>query len=223
MSKILVVEDDPNLLSVLTKMLTDERYTVDSVSSAEDARSYLTSVSYDLVILDRHLPDADGLQICMEYRGNGGKAPILFLTGKDTTKDKVTGLEAGADDYLTKPFSTEELISRVRALLRRPPVLHSKTIQARDLVLDPSTHSVTRKGEPIHLYPREFALLELFMLNPARVFSPDEILNRAWPTDKEASIETLRQTILRLREKVETDKKEPLIQTVRGVGYRLNP
>src|SRR5260221_784003 len=112
-------------------MLTDERYTVDSVSTALDARSYLSEVTYDLVILDRHLPDADGVEICLEYRGKGGKAPILFLTGRDTTKDKVTGLDAGADDYLTKPFSNEELLSRVRALLRRQPAMHTKTIEAR--------------------------------------------------------------------------------------------
>ena len=137
--------------------------------------------------------------------------------------DKVTGLESGADDYLTKPFDMRELLSRVRAILRRPPVVGYKTIQVRDIELDPVEHTVKMAGSELKLYPKEFSLLQLFMLHPKQVFSADDLLDRVWPTDSEASIETVRQTILRLRQKVERDTESPLIQTVRGFGYRLEP
>lgn len=223
MAKILVVEDDTSLLAVVERVLRDEKYVVDTVSLVDDARAYLKSVQYDLVVLDWNLPDGSGMDLCHEYRKEGGATPILFLTGHDSVNDKITGLDAGADDYLTKPFEVRELLSRVRAILRRPPQVKYRKLTARDLEMDPVKHTVTRADEVLKLYPKEFSLLELFLLHPQQVFSVDDLLNRVWPTDAEASVETVRQTILRLRQKVETDKNKPLIQTVRGVGYRLEP
>ncbi len=223
MAKILLVDDDESLVAVIEKVLLDEKYVVDKVFTGADANSYMTAVNYDLIILDWNLPDAVGTDICLDYRNSGGKTPILFLTGKASIDSKVSGLDSGADDYLTKPFAMGELLSRVRALLRRPVEVRRSTITARDIVLDPRTHTITKSGADLKLYPKEFSLLELFLLHPNQVFSVDDLLNRVWPTDGDASIETVRQTILRLRQKIENDEKNPLIQTIRGVGYRLQP
>ncbi len=223
MSKILIVEDDESIANVVKDALSGSKYTVDMVYRGADARAYLTSITYDLIIFDWELPDCTGIQLCNEYRAGGGFAPVLFLTGRDAVPDRITGLDSGADDYLTKPFDVRELLSRVRALLRRPPAVTHKTIKARNIELDPVNHVVTLAGPEIKLYPKEFALLELFMRNPQRVFSPDDLLTKVWPTDSDASIETVRTTILRLRQKVEADPDNPLIRTIRGVGYRLEP
>ena len=223
MAKLLIVDDDENLVSVIEKVLIDEKYVVDKVFTGADARAYMQGINYDLIILDWHLPDAVGIDICLAYRGAGGKTPVLFLTGEGALDAKVSGLDAGADDYLTKPFAMGELLSRVRALLRRPLEVRHATISARDIVLDPRTHTITKGGVDLKLYPKEFSLLELFLLHPHQVFSVDDLLNRVWPTDGDASVETVRQTILRLRQKIENEEKNPLIQTIRGVGYRLQP
>lgn len=223
LAKLLVVEDDTELATLVVSSLTDAQYTVDVVHNAKDATAYVQSVTYDLLVLDWQLPDGTGLDICMEYRRAKGTGAVLFLTGRSEMNDKVTGLDAGADDYLTKPFDMRELLSRVRALLRRPPVATYKTIVVRDIELDPVEHSVKMAGAELKLYPKEFSLLQLFMLHPKQVFSADDLLDRVWPTDSDASIETVRQTILRLRQKVERESEAPLIQTVRGFGYRLEP
>jgi OmpR-family two-component system manganese-sensing response regulator len=148
------------------------------VHNAKDATAYVHSVTYDLLILDWELPDGTGLDICLEYRRAKGTGGVLFLTGRSHINDKLTGLESGADDYLTKPFDMRELLSRVRAILRRPPVVGYKTITVRDIELDPVEHSVKMAGSELKLYPKEFSLLQLFMLHPKQVFSPDDLLNR---------------------------------------------
>lgn len=224
MAKILVVEDDESLGPVVEQVLSDERHLVDRVLNVADCKAYLDSVTYDLLVIDWNLPDGTGVDVCMEYRRKGGTSPVLMLTGRTDVDDKVSGLDAGADDYLTKPFHTRELVSRVRALLRRPPTVTNKILTARDITLDPLGHTVKRGDEVLKLYPKEFTLLELFMRNPNRLFSANDLLDRVWPTDSDASVETVRTTIQRLRQRVESeDSKEPLIQTVRGVGYRLQP
>ena len=210
MSKILIVEDDVPIAQVVKDSLSDSKYTVDMVHCGADARAYLGSMTYDLIIFDWQLPDCTGIELCNEYRASGGAAPVLFLTGRNAVPDRITGLDSGADDYLTKPFDVRELMSRVRALLRRPPNVTHKTIKTRNIELDPVNHVVTIAGPEIKLYPKEFSLLELFMA-------------KVWPTDSDASIETVRTTILRLRQKVENDPNNPLIRTIRGVGYRLEP
>jgi len=217
----LIVEDEAAIAQVVKDALSDSKHTVDMVHCGADARAYLHSVDYDLIIFDWQLPDCTGIDLCNEYRAGGGLSPILFLTGRGTVPDRIAGLDSGADDYLTKPFDVRELLSRVRALLRRPPAVTYKAIKVRNLELDPVNHVMTIAGSEIKLYPKEFALLELFMRNPQRVFSADDLLAKVWPTDSDASIETVRTTILRLRQKVELDAENPLIRTVRGVGYRL--
>ncbi|MBS1992941.1 MAG: response regulator transcription factor [Cyanobacteria bacterium SZAS LIN-2] len=223
MSKVLIVEDDQSIAQVVKDALSDSKYTVDMVHRGEDARAYLRSVTYDLIIFDWQLPDCSGIELCNEYRAAGGASPVLFLTGRNAVPDRIVGLDSGADDYLTKPFDVRELLSRVRALLRRPPSVTYKTLKVRNIELDPVNHVVTMAGAEIKLYPKEFSLLELFMRNPQRVFSADDLLAKVWPTDSDASIETARTTILRLRQKVENDAENPLIRTIRGVGYRLEP
>lgn len=223
MPKILIVEDDPAIAESIADALLRERYVVDKVDNFASGESYLTSIDYDVVILDWQLPDGEGPDLCKQYRDAGGTAPILMLTARSSTQDKLTGLDTGADDYLTKPFETGELLARIRALLRRPRVIQTKVVTARGITLD-STSRIVKAGEQeLKLYPKEFALLELLMLNPGKVFSVDDLLDKVWPTDSEASVETVRQTVLRLRQKVETDEGNPLIRTLRNVGYRLDP
>lgn len=221
--KILIVEDDLEMATVVRDSLASNMFMVEMVHTAGDATAYLESVDYDLIILDWNLGDQSGVDVCRKYRLRGGTAPILFLTGKSDIEDKMVGLDSGGDDYLTKPFHAGELIARVRALLRRPHKIDYKPLVVRDLELDTVNHSVKRNGEEIKLYPKEFGLLELFMRNPNRVFSGDYLLGKLWPTDSDASIETVRMTMVRLRQKVEADPQNPLIRTIRGVGYRMDP
>ena len=220
---MLIVEDDTSIANVVKDALSESMHNVDMVHNGADARAYLGSVQYDLIVFDWQLPDCTGIELCNEYRAGGGTAPVLFLTGRNTVPDRITGLDSGADDYLTKPFDVRELLSRVRALMRRPPALTYKGLTVRNIELDPVNHRVSMTGVEVKLYPKEFALLELFMRNPQRVFSADDLLSKVWPTDSEASIETVRTTILRLRQKIENDPENPLLRTVRGVGYRLEP
>ncbi len=223
LSKVLVVEDDLSIAQVLKDALTEAKYMVDLVHNGADARAYLNSVNYDLIVMDWQLPDTTGIALTTEFRAKGGATPVLFLTGRNSVPDRITGLDSGGDDYLTKPFDIRELLSRVRALLRRPTPVTYKALKVRELELDPVQHVVNLNGAEIKLYPKEFSLLELFMRHPQRVFSGDELLNKVWPTDSDASIETVRTTILRLRQKIETDPDNPLVRTIRGVGYRLEP
>ncbi len=223
MSKVLIVEDDVSIAQVVKDALTDAKYMVDMVHNGGDAREYLKSVTYDLIVMDWQLPDTTGIDLTTEFRAAGGTSPVLFLTGRNTVPDRITGLDSGGDDYLTKPFDIRELLSRARALLRRPAPVTYKSLKIRELELDPVQHVVSLNGAQLKLYPKEFSLLELFMRSPQRVFSGDDLLNKVWPTDSDASIETVRTTILRLRQKIETDPDNPFIRTIRGVGYRLEP
>ena len=210
------------MAEVVKDALAGNMFTIEMVHTAGDATAYLESVEYDLIILDWELGDQSGVEVCHTYRQNGGSAPVLFLTGKKEIEDKMVGLDSGGDDYLTKPFHAGELIARVRALLRRPSKINYKPLAIRDLS---SIRSTIRSNGTvsIKLYPKEFSLLELFMRNPQRVFSGDYLLGKVSPTDSEASIETVRMTMVRLRQKVEADPDNPLIRTIRGVGYRLDP
>ena len=223
MSKILIVEDDLAMAEVVKDSLAGNMFVIEMVHTAGDANAYLETIEYDLIILDWNLGGETGLEVCRKYRQRGGSSPILFLTGKNEIEDKMDGLDAGGDDYLTKPFHAGELVARVRALLRRPHKIDYKPLSVRDLELDTVNHTVKRNGVEIKLYPKEFSLLELFMRNPMRVFSGDYLLSKVWPTDSEASIETVRMTMVRLRQKVEDDPSNPLIRTIRGVGYRMDP
>jgi DNA-binding response OmpR family regulator len=222
MAKILIVDDDRALAILVSETLKDNGFVTDAVHSGVEARTYVHMMPYDLLILDWELPDVTGPVLCDEFRGRGLNTPVLFLTGRVGIKDKAAGFASGGDDYLTKPFSVEELVMRVQALLRRPPVIHNKELKVRDIVLEPSSFTATKNGNKINLLPKEFALLEFFMKHPNQLFSVDALIDRVWPTDAEATPETVRVTLMRVRQKVD-DSDKPLIVTIRGVGYRLEP
>lgn len=222
MAKIVVVEDDKDLVALIKGILSIERHTVESVHNGHEAITVLQMYPYDLVILDWMLPGKTGTEICQEYRAKGGTAPILMLTSKATIEDKEAGLDSGADDYLTKPFHPKELSARVRALLRRPQTVVNRTLKAGDVEVDSNQVKVTKAGKEIHLLPKEFALLELFMKYPTQVFSAEALLDRVWASDSSASLDTVRTYIKTLRKKVDSNGRPSLIRTVHGVGYSLN-
>jgi two-component system phosphate regulon response regulator PhoB len=223
MSKILVVEDDPAMAKELVTALEAKDFLVDLTGSGKDADAYMGAALYDLIILDWQLPDTTGIQICRKLRTDKrNNVPILMLTARAQVADKEEGFESGADDYLTKPFSMPELLARVKALLRRPPILKTKQITIRNLSMNVDTREVSKEGQRIDLLPKEFALLEFFMSHPNQIYTTDQVLRHVWPTDVESSPETLRVTMMRLRRKLDFPEDSPLIVTVRGVGYRLD-
>lgn len=221
MAKILLVEDDKMMGKFVTLQLEREHYVVEKVDTGKDALFNLRVHDYDLVILDWMLPDLSGLEVCRTYRNGGGRVPILMLTARGEAQDKVSALDTGADDYLVKPFVTEELGARVRALLRRPNVMTGKTLQVRDLLLDTSSRQVTRTGRSIELTAKEFALLELLMRHPSQSFTVEAILDRLWKSETNASLETVRTHVKTLRRKIGDSEENPIIRTRRGMGYRI--
>jgi two-component system, OmpR family, manganese sensing response regulator len=222
MSKILLVDDDAGVRTTVNQMLQVDNYLVDLAENAAAAFDQLAVVDYDLLILDWELPDGSGYQICQNYRTRGGKAPVLFLTGQTQVDQKVSAFNAGADDYLTKPFHMKELQVRVRALLRRPSTQIGDKISVGRLAIEPSTFSAYRDGQAITLLPKEFALLDFFLRHPGQVFSADALLARVWSTDAETTQEALRQTLSRLRAKLDVKGQPSFIRTVIGVGYKLD-
>jgi DNA-binding response OmpR family regulator len=218
MTKVLVVEDDPALSDTIVEWMEAEGYDVQSVSDGSEAMDYLRSLPFDVVILDWNLPKMTGVQICKLYRASGGSAGVLMLTGMSQTRDKIEGLDSGADDYLTKPFDVEELCSRVKALLRRSRAYVGNTVAIGQLQLDTGSHRVTNGGIEIELKPLEFALLEYFMRHPNQVITPEALINHVWPNDTEASVDAVYTCINRLRKKLNDDN---LIRNMRGVGYQL--
>ncbi|MCA9816379.1 MAG: response regulator transcription factor [Candidatus Obscuribacterales bacterium] len=221
MARILVVEDDPKVSQVVEEALAAFNHIVEAVDDGLDGLERLTYYHYDLAIIDWNLPGLTGIEICQKYRTSGGQIPILFLTGQSDVPNKVEAFDSGADDYLTKPFAFSELMARVKALLRRPPQMVEKILEAGGLRMDLATCSVTNGGQPVNLAPSEFALLELFMKSPGRLFSSDELLNRVFKTESEATDEAVRQRVLRLRKKIAQDGKDSLIKTVKGLGYKF--
>ena len=218
MAKILLVDDDPDLLSNLTRCLSLLLYQVETASDGEEAYLMLRARSYDLGIFDWNLPTLSGIDLCLKYRAEGGVMPILMLTGKSDHQAKVAGLDSGADDYLVKPFNHEELLARVKALLRRTSGYQSlHKLVHKDIQLDTNNYRVTKAGKEIKLIPKEFAILELLMRNPQRTFSPEAILNGAWKDDDYPLVEVVRTHIMNIRRKFD----EPIIENVHGVGYRI--
>lgn len=221
MAKILVVEDDAELAEIIADQLSGDLHTVEVVNDGKDGYDRLRHYAYNVAVLDWNLPKMTGVEICRGYRAGGGSIPILMLTGKDTITDKTTGLDAGADDYLTKPFHLDELSARVRALLRRMPAVVDPIIKISDLTLDLNSHKVARGDREISLQPREYALLEFLMQHPNEIFSQDALMERVWKSDSETSPETVRVHIAKLRSKIDEDGKPQLIKTVHRVGYVL--
>ena len=221
MAKILLVEDDKNLAYLLKMQLEQSRHLVDVAGRGLDALAQLRSNSYEIVILDWMLPDASGIDVCREYRALGGRCHILMLTAKGTVEDKASGLNAGADDYMVKPFHPTELDARVNALLRRPPTYTGKKLKVRDIELDTAAGVVLKDGVEIELTAKEFSLLELLMRYPNQSFSLEAILDRVWDSDSSASIDSVRTHMKTLRKKLGDSDEAGYIKTKRGQGYRI--
>ena len=220
--KILLVEDDERIADALEEGLTDQHYVVEIATDGEIAKDLVESFDYDLMVLDVMLPKMDGISLCKKLRSQGHNLPILMLTARDTMDDKVVGLDAGADDYLVKPFELQELSARIRALLRRgssslPPVL-----EWGNLCLNSSTCEVFYQEKPVSLTPKEYRLLELFMRNSRRVFSRAQIIEHLWSFEELPEEATVKAHIRGLRQKLKSvGAPQDLIETVYGLGYRL--
>ena len=222
MAKILLADDDTELTEGLCDWLSDEDHVVDTAENGEDALALMQRFPYDLIILDWKMPGLTGVEVCNRYRKDGGVAPIIMLTAKGEIADKEQGLDSGADDYLVKPFQPRELSARIRALMRRPRSVEASVLQVGNISMDPDAFKVTRSGHEVQLSKKEFALLELFMRNPGHVFSIDALIDKIWASEKEASPDTVRVHLTRLRGKIEIDGLPTLIKTVHGVGYKLD-
>jgi two-component system response regulator MprA len=218
--RILVVDDERAVRDSLRRALALEGYEVELAADGEEALESVRRAEPDAVILDVLMPGVDGLEVSRRLRRGGSRVPILMLTARDAVENRVEGLDAGADDYVTKPFALEELLARVRALLRRTTGA-GEVMRFADLELDPSTRQVWRGGEPIELTRTEFALLELLMLNPRQVLTRSVIFERVWGYDFGYASNSLDVYIGYLRRKTEEGGQPRLIQTVRGVGYAL--
>ncbi len=221
--RILVVDDDAAVRESLRRALQLEGYEVELAGDGAEAldRLKLDSVEPDALILDVSMPRLDGLEVCRRLRRGGSELPVLMLTARDEVADRVAGLDAGADDYVVKPFALEELLARLRALLRRTSGSPEDVLRFADLELDPSTRIVTRGGDPIELTRTEFSLLELFLSNPRQVLTRSVIFERVWGYDFGFGSNSLDVYVGYLRRKTEQGDKPRLIQTVRGVGYAL--
>ncbi|HKN62730.1 MAG TPA: response regulator transcription factor [Gaiellaceae bacterium] len=219
--RVLVVEDERKLGELLRRGLGEEGYAADLADRGEEALWMAGAVPYDLIVLDVMLPGADGFEICRRLRGSGVWAPVLMLTARDAVDDRVSGLDAGADDYLAKPFAFEELLARLRALSRRAPVERPAVLQTGDLRLDPGAHRAWRGDRELDLSPKEFALLELFMRRPGLTLSRTQLLDGAWDMAFESRSNVVDVYVRYLREKVDRPFGRDSIETVRGVGYRL--
>ena len=217
-ARVLVVDDEPNITDLVALALRYEGFSVEKAGSGRAALSAVQKFKPDLVILDVMLPDLSGLDVMKRLTSEGRKVPVIFLTARDSTEDKVHGLTIGGDDYVTKPFSIEELVARVRVVLRRNGGSTSSRLVLADLELDEDAHEVRRQGEPIDLTPTEYRLLRYLLVNSGRVLSRTQILDHVWDYDFGGDASVLETYISYLRRKV--DKySPPLIQTVRGVGY----
>ncbi len=219
--RLLLVEDDRPLARVLERGLAEEGYAVDVVSTVNGAREQISVHEYDLAVLDIGLPDGDGLDLCRTIRQRKLGLPILMLTARDGISDKVAGLDAGADDYLTKPFAYPELAARVRALLRRPQDASGPVLEVGGVSLDPASHTVWRGAIMVPLTAREFSLLEYLMRNAGGVCSRERLLEHVWDANYDGLSNVVDVHIANVRRKLELPGMEDPIETVRGVGYRM--
>ena len=220
-ARIDVVDDDEALRNAVRRALRLEGYDVELAGDGAEALTQLSAVEADLVVLDVLMPVLDGITVCRRLRASGHDTPVLMLTARDAVSDRVIGLDAGANDYLTKPFALEELLARVRALLRRSRPDHGDPLRVDDLGLDPRTRQVMRGGRPVELTRTEFALLELLMRNAGTVLTRDTIRERVWGFDDSYGSNTLDVYVGYLRRKTEAGGEARMIHTVRGVGYVL--
>ncbi len=219
--RILLVEDEERIAAFLQRGLAEELYVVDVARDGLEALDFAASGAYDVMILDVRLPGRDGLTVCRELRARGFKTPVLMLTARDTVPERVEGLDAGADDYLVKPFAFQELLARLRALLRRPTELQTPRLCIANLTLDTRTHETWRGGQRIHLSAREYRLLEFLMRHPGQVLTRTQIAEQVWGLDFDAQSNVVDVYIRYLRRKVDDPFEPKVIQTERGIGYKL--
>ena len=222
--RILVVEDEHRIANSIKKGLQLEKYAVDLAYTGTDGYDLAVTEEYDLILLDLMLPGMDGIQICMKLRQKQIHTPILMLTAKSQTDDKIEGLDSGADDYLTKPFSFEELLARIRALIRRPPNSLSNILTIGDISLNTLNFEVKRQNKLITLSGKEFSLLEYLMRHPGQIIKKDQIINHVWDYESNILPNTVEVYIKKLRQKIDNPfpKQKPLIHTVRGFGYKIS-
>ena len=220
--RVLVIEDEHKIANALRRALQQEKYAVDVSYDGDDGYAMATTEPYDAMIIDRMLPgEYDGLAIVRELRSLNIHTPVLLLTALGTVRDKTTGLDTGADDYLVKPFALEELLARVRALIRRPQDQQPSTLRAGNLSIDTTTFEVRRGGTPISLTQKEYALLEYLMRNQSRPLTKEMIISHVWDYDADILPNTVEVYIKYLRDKIDKKPFTPLIHTVRGFGYKL--
>ncbi len=219
--RILLVEDEPAIAAAIRSILGTADYAVDVATSGPEGITWAGTYAYDLIVLDVVLPGFDGFEACRRLRSGGNTAPILMLTARDQVADRVTGLDAGADDYLAKPFAAAELLARVRALRRRGATPRDPVLHVGQLSLDPASHEVRMGDRPIHLTAKEFALLEVLARHPGQVFAQDRLIDALWDAAFAAESNIVEVYIRSLRRKIDAGRRDGLIETVRGAGYRL--
>jgi len=219
--RVLVVEDEAKMADLIQRALVREGYAVDLAADGSEALWAAEETAYDAVVLDAMIPAPDGFEVCRRLRADGRWSPVLMLTARDGVDDRVRGLDAGADDYLTKPFALKELLARLRALTRRELGARPVQLQVGDLTLDTAEHVVHRAGQPVSLSPKEFALLELFMRRPGEVLSRSHIVDHAWDFAYDGGSNVVDVYVRYLRRKIDVPFGRSDLETVRGVGYRL--
>jgi len=219
--RILIVEDEVKLATLLRRGLTEEAHAADVAATGEDALWMARSTAYDAIVLDLMLPGVNGIEVCRRLRADGVWSPVLMLTARDGLEERIDGLDAGADDYLTKPFAFAELLARLRALARRAAPERPAVLAVGGLRLDPATRQVWRDDSEVELSPKEFALLETFMRRPGRVLSRFDLLEHAWDYDYENRSNVVDVYVRYLREKIDRPFGRQSLETVRGAGYRL--
>lgn len=220
--RVLLVEDEPGIAQFVRQGLVEAGYAVDVAPDGRSGWDYACAAEYDVIVLDIMLPELDGLQLLRQLRSEKIKAPVLLLTARDGIDDRVKGLDAGADDYLAKPFAFTELLARLRALLRRPPLQGEPILRVADLEMDVANREVCRNGKRIDLSPREFTLLEYFMRHPRQVLTRDQITEHIWNFDFYGDSNVVDVYVGYLRRKIDRGFDPQLLHTVRGVGYRLS-
>lgn len=219
--RILLVEDEMKLAHAMKRALELQKYAVDVVNNGKDGLDFAIGEEFSLIILDIMLPQMDGITICKKIREAGIHTPVMMLTAKGQIADKVTGLDVGADDYMVKPFSFEELFARIRALVRRPTQINDPVLSIRDLTLDPKTFTVKRSDTSIELSAKEFSLLEYLLRNKNTVLNKEQIISHVWNYDSDILPSTIEVHVKHLRDKIDVEGEDSLIHTIRGRGYTI--